>query len=67
MLMTINPNDVELMEDESWVETGTCCICNGIFVNGGNNPAPVKNQGWCCVACNEAVVIPYRLRLFANK
>jgi len=38
-----------------------CCICGRKFTGYGNNPAPVKNNGRCCDACNAEVVIPMRL------
>lgn len=42
--------------------TKVCCIC-GIPITGyGNNPAPVKDKGYCCDYCNATVVIPERLK-----
>jgi hypothetical protein len=38
-----------------------CCICNKVLTGYGNNPAPVKDRGECCDACNAAVVIPARM------
>ena len=48
-----------------------CCICHGpldikrdkdgvVFWDQGENAQPV-HEGRCCVACNNAVVIPARL------
>ena len=39
----------------------TCCICGEEFDGYGNNPAPVKEDGRCCDACNRKFVIPARL------
>lgn len=39
----------------------TCCICGEDFEGYGNNPAPVKESGKCCDACNRKFVIPARL------
>lgn len=44
-----------------------CSICHRpipIFYgwNGGNNAAPVVYGGRCCNECNNAVVIPARIR-----
>jgi hypothetical protein len=39
----------------------TCCICGEEFEGYGNNPAPVKESGKCCDACNRKFVIPARL------
>lgn len=37
-----------------------CCICKKEYSGYGNNPAPVKDRGLCCDACNYGVVIPPR-------
>ena len=37
-----------------------CCICKKEYSGYGNNPAPVKDRGLCCDACNSGVVIPIR-------
>ncbi len=37
-----------------------CCICKKEYSGYGNNPAPVKDRGLCCDACNNGVVIPIR-------
>ena len=37
-----------------------CCICKKEYSGYGNNPAPVKDRGLCCDACNYGVVIPIR-------
>lgn len=39
----------------------TCCICGDDFEGFGNNPAPYKESGKCCDACNRKFVIPARL------
>ena len=39
----------------------TCCICGDDFEGYGNNPAPYKESGKCCDACNRKFVIPTRL------
>jgi hypothetical protein len=39
----------------------TCCICGDEFEGYGNNPAPYKESGKCCDACNRKFVIPARL------
>lgn len=38
----------------------TCCICGDDFEGYGNNPAPYKESGKCCDACNRKFVIPAR-------
>jgi hypothetical protein len=38
-----------------------CCICGEESEGYGNNPAPVKESGKCCDACNRKFVIPARL------
>ena len=42
----------------------TCCICGEESYGYGNNPAPVKDEGRCCDACNLKFVIPARLAEF---
>lgn len=37
-----------------------CCICGATHYGYGNNPAPVKEEGRCCDACNWDYVIPAR-------
>ena len=37
-----------------------CCICGAVFYGFGNDPAPVKEEGRCCNACNWEHVIPAR-------
>ena len=37
-----------------------CCICKKEYSGYGNNPAPVKDRGLCCDACNYGVVIPIK-------
>lgn len=38
-----------------------CCICGEEFEGYGNNPAPVRDKGSCCDACNLKFVIPARI------
>ena len=40
-----------------------CCICGEESEGYGNNPAPVKESGKCCDACNRKFVIPARLNI----
>jgi len=52
------------------MEKKICCICGKQFSEWGNNPAPVKMEGWCCDYCNWNVVVParlIRLRMIENK
>lgn len=44
----------------------TCCICGDDFEGYGNNPAPYKESGKCCDACNRKFVIPARLAKVAD-
>lgn len=39
----------------------TCCICGEDFEGYGNSPAPYKESGRCCDACNRKFVVPARL------
>ena len=41
---------------------GTCVICGGNYIWGGNNPAPVANgeDDRCCSFCCDNVVMPAR-------
>lgn len=41
----------------------TCCICGKEYTGWGNNPWPIKHDGYCCDKCNETKVIPARLGL----
>lgn len=45
----------------------TCCICGDEFEGYGNNPAPYKESGKCCDACNRKFVIPARLMQLQNE
>jgi len=38
-------------------ESGTCCVCDGVFEQYGNNPQPVYPRGRCCHACNQRFVM----------
>lgn len=50
------------MNEERKQEKGKrCCLCDGIYVGYGNNPAPIKNEGRCCDGCNITRVIPARV------
>lgn len=40
-----------------------CCICGEPIEGYGNNPAPYKEEGRCCDACNLKFVIPARLEM----
>jgi hypothetical protein len=40
----------------------TCVICSALFQEFGHSAEPVK-RGRCCNLCNDAVVIPERIRL----
>ncbi len=39
----------------------TCCLCGQAYAGKGNNAAPLAN-GLCCNKCNEALVIPERMK-----
>jgi hypothetical protein len=39
-----------------------CAICGALFQEFGHSAEPVK-RGRCCNLCNDAVVIPERIRL----
>lgn len=41
----------------------TCVFCKKKFNGYGNNPRPVKQKGFCCIKCNEDIVIPMRFKL----
>lgn len=45
----------------------TCCICGEEFEGYGNNPAPYKDEGVCCDACNAKFVIPARLEEYQTE
>lgn len=45
----------------------TCCICGDDFEGYGNNPAPYKESGKCCDACNRKFVIPARIAQIAEE
>ena len=51
----------ERAEDGS-MQGQTCVICSALFQEFGHNAEPVK-RGRCCNLCNDAVVIPERIRL----
>lgn len=47
-----------------------CCICKNVFYGWGNNPWPINdglNGEECCSLCNQALVIPARIKLAYNK
>jgi hypothetical protein len=44
------------------MEGQTCVICSALFQEFGHSAEPVK-RGRCCNLCNDAVVIPERIRL----
>lgn len=33
-----------------------CCFCGCEIQGFGHNPAPVRNSGTCCDACNDYVI-----------
>lgn len=43
-----------------------CVICGKSFTGWGNDPWPVKEEGYCCDKCNMEVVLPARLALLAK-
>lgn len=59
----INAYGEKVKITESAEPTFTCCICGEEEVGYGNNPAPVKESGECCDACNRKFVIPARLNI----
>jgi hypothetical protein len=59
------------METNETLKT-TCCICGGGIETEpyfhGSNPWPVKDADeWCCATCDTFVVLPARMRLFAEQ
>lgn len=44
-----------------------CCICKKEYSGYGNNPAPVKDRGLCCDACNFGIVLPLRIAALAKR
>ena len=58
-LKVSKPTHEEL--EEATDEHFTCCICGEESEGYGNNPAPVKDEGRCCDACNIKFVIPARI------
>lgn len=48
-----------------------CSICQGVIRKevsgweGGHNAAPV-NDGRCCASCNDAIVLPARIKQMAH-
>jgi len=45
----------------------TCCICDKQFEGFGNNPDPIKRDGYCCDDCNLMVVVPARIKEFMER
>ena len=47
---------------------GQCVLCGENYIFNGHNPAPVVTDDGarCCRVCNENVVLPTRLKLFAE-
>jgi len=43
---------------------GECCLCEGNYIWGGNNPYPVvdDDESRCCTRCDVEVVTPTRIR-----
>jgi len=58
----ISPNWYKEVDD-SYPETGTCCLCGGEYTHYGNNPYPLGNNpnDRCCDECNSTKVIPARI------
>lgn len=48
------------------MEENICSICFIPYEGFGNNAEPVNN-GRCCDACNDVIVIPARLQRLNNK
>lgn len=46
-------NNSEEKEDG---KEGDCVLCNGMYFNYGNNPAPLSEVGRCCDLCNSDVI-----------
>ena len=61
----VNVYGVKLKEGKE--ATYTCCICGDDFEGFGNNPAPYKESGKCCDACNRKFVIPARLAQLSDE
>lgn len=38
-----------------------CCICRRWFIGYGNNPRPVKFEGYCCDKCSKNVILDVRI------
>lgn len=59
-----SPSDEEIEENISLnedVSSELCCICGEPLGGYGNNPAPYRDSGKCCDACNIKFVIPTRI------
>lgn len=39
-----------------------CCLCGALVLGGGNNPAPLADEGRCCDRCNRDKVVPARIK-----
>lgn len=39
-----------------------CCFCGETFGGVGENPWPVKEEGYCCDACYAKIALPARIR-----
>ena len=43
------------------MESKRCVLCGCRFNEWGNDPWPLKEEGWCCDRCNATKVIPARI------
>ena len=48
-------------------EKEKCCICGKEIEGMGDNPYPVRTEGWCCRYCNYIMVLPKRVRLYGKQ
>lgn len=48
-------------------ENKKCCLCGNAYKGWGNNPYPLKQEGYCCDKCNNEKVIPARIELLYKK
>lgn len=61
---SVNAYGERLTED---LDDEVCCICGEPLDGYGNNPAPYKEDGRCCDACNIKFVIPARIELMTKR
>ena len=48
-------------------EDKKCCLCGKHFLEWGNDPWPLKEEGICCNKCNAEKVLPARIEMIYNK